>query len=434
MENKKHYAHILNDLFINKLFIDNVVDLSRTLKLAGLLGNPQNSFKSVHVAGTNGKGSVTYKCAVAFEKAGYKTGFYQSPHLTTFRERIQINRMLISEEDLTEKLNKVLGTAKENDIETTFFQVITMVAFLKFAEEKVDIAVLETGLGGRIDDTNIVTPIISIITAIGLDHCKILGETIDEIALEKAGIIKEGVPVVVGVNLPEHIFEKAAMQKNSELIKVREQKSIFDEKLYFYQHENNKIVSVALDVVNKKYQDFNISESVILEALSHNLPCRYEKVPLQNIAHLNLHKLPIAIVLDVGHNPQAFERLTTALSYDYPDCDIRFVIGFSKQKDVLSVLSELCKKCSHVHFVQSLHPKAMPLENLLTIKEDFLGKNPTEFKLFEEIYTDGDVGKSIRYALEESSKVDKKEVVVICGSFYIMEEARDFLGYLDVKD
>src|SRR5436190_295937 len=189
-------------------------DLTNTRRLCEFLGNPQQQFKSIHIAGTNGKGSVSHMLAAILQTAGYKTGLYTSPHLKDFRERIKINGDEINKKFIigfTEKIKPLI-----EEIEPSFFEITVAMAFDYFAEQKVDIAVIEVGLGGRFDSTNIITPELSIITNIGWDHMNILGDSLEKIAFEKAGIIKTNVPVVIGETMPETkpIFEKIANEKN----------------------------------------------------------------------------------------------------------------------------------------------------------------------------------------------------------------------------
>lgn len=194
-------------------------DLSNTQALCKLLGQPQKKFKSIHVAGTNGKGSVSHMLAAVLQKSGYKTGLYTSPHLRDFRERIRVNGKMIEEArvvEFTESVKPQMG-----DLQPSFFEWTVALAFHHFAQENVDIAVIETGLGGRLDSTNVITPILSVITNIGWDHMDMLGNTLEAIAGEKAGIIKPDVPVVIGESKPEtlFVFEKVANEKRS-LLKI----------------------------------------------------------------------------------------------------------------------------------------------------------------------------------------------------------------------
>ena len=190
-------------------------DLSNTRALLEELKNPQESFRVIHVAGTNGKGSVSHIIASILQEAGYKTGLYTSPHLKDFRERIRINGEMISEERVVSFVDKHKKWLEDHNI--SFFEMTVGMAYQYFMEEKIDFAVLETGMGGRLDSTNISTPVLSIITNIGYDHTAFLGNTLDKIAGEKAGIIKEGIPVVIGRKQPETVlvFEKTAQERKA---------------------------------------------------------------------------------------------------------------------------------------------------------------------------------------------------------------------------
>src|SRR5215467_14249583 len=192
-------------------------DLTNIKTLCAFLDYPDKKFKSIHVAGTNGKGSVSHMLAAILQTAGYKTGLYTSPHLKDFRERIKIDREMVDKGfiiDFTERIKPLI-----EEIEPSFFEITVAMAFEYFVQEKVDIAVVETGLGGRFDSTNIITPELSVITNIGWDHMNILGDSLEKIAFEKAGIIKPNVPVIVGEVLPqtEKVFEQAARERKADL-------------------------------------------------------------------------------------------------------------------------------------------------------------------------------------------------------------------------
>ena len=227
------------------------VDLSNTLKLMSHLETPQKSFKSVHVAGTNGKGSTSHMLASVLQEAGYKTGLYTSPHLKDFRERIKINGELITEDAVTDFVKNHQSFFEENQL--SFFEMTVGLAFDYFRKEGVDIAIIEVGLGGRLDSTNVIQPEVSVITNIGLDHTKFLGNTLEEIAFEKAGIIKPNIPVVIGETLPEtkKVFQEIAATNNSRVIFVEEE---FD--LEMSDAEAAEIFTVqelCQYILNKKY-------------------------------------------------------------------------------------------------------------------------------------------------------------------------------------
>ena len=192
-------------------------DLNSTIKILDYLNNPQDNFKSVHIAGTNGKGSVSHSLASVFQEAGYKTGLYTSPHLRDFRERIRINGNMIPENNVVEFIDKHKNKLEE--LELSFFEMTVAMAFDYFKNEKVDIAIIEVGMGGRLDSTNIIKPELSIITNISLDHVKFLGDSEDKIAVEKAGIIKKMIPVVIGETQikTKDVFIEKAKAENSEI-------------------------------------------------------------------------------------------------------------------------------------------------------------------------------------------------------------------------
>lgn len=248
------------------------------------LGSPHKSFQTIHIAGTNGKGSVATKIAAVLQNLGKKVGLYTSPHIWRFTERIRINGQMIAEDNAQNFL--------VDDPDLSFFDQLTLMAFLYFAREKVDIAVIETGLGGRFDATNVITPILSVITSIGYDHMAILGNTLEAIAHEKAGIIKPNVPLVVGATAAP-FFPNA----------------IHVPAMPFYEQENRAIAQTAL-------QTIGIYET---EGLEETPPCRFQKIG--------------NILFDVAHNPPAFERLAEALRLHYPGKKFPFYLAFSKDKD-----------------------------------------------------------------------------------------------------
>lgn len=206
-------------------------NLDNTLKLDQYFNHPHKSYKTIHIAGTNGKGSVAHTLAAVLMEAGYKTGLYTSPHLKDFRERIKINGLNIAEEYILDFLNRHWRVIE--DIQPSFFEITTILAFKYFAEEKVDIAVIETGLGGRLDSTNIIKPLLSIITNIGWDHSDLLGDTLNKIANEKAGIIKKQVPVIIGEKQiqTDTIFQKRAEVEQCDLVFAENEYTVED---YFY--------------------------------------------------------------------------------------------------------------------------------------------------------------------------------------------------------
>jgi len=342
-------------------------NLDNTIALCDLLDNPQNKFKSLHIGGTNGKGSTSHMLAAILQTAGYKIGLYTSPHLKDFRERIRINGQMITEQEV---VDFVAEHAKDFEtINPSFFEMTVALAFNLFANEQVDIAVIEVGLGGRLDSTNIITPLLSVITNIGWDHMNILGDTLQLIAAEKAGIIKPNIPVVIGEKQPEvaDIFTQKAKLENSaltfaseewEVEEVNGQWSMVNGFDYFldvtatknsqltthhlqldlpgtYQLKNIKTVLCAVDEL--RLQGFHITDDHIKTALSQvktltGLHGRWEII----------NQSPLTIC-DTGHNAEGIQEVLKNIAR-VPYARLHFVIGMVNDKDSSKVLSALPKK------------------------------------------------------------------------------------------
>jgi dihydrofolate synthase/folylpolyglutamate synthase len=398
-------------------------DLTNTIALCAHLGNPQLQFKSVHIAGTNGKGSVSHMLAAIFQKAGYKTGLYTSPHLKDFRERIRINGEMISKEfviDFTERMKE-----EANAIEPSFFEITVAMAFDYFAKEKVDIAIIETGLGGRLDSTNIITPELSVITNIGMDHMNLLGDTIEKIAAEKAGIIKNQVPVVVGETLPAtmDIFISTASHKQAPLLLAEERTEIISWKSEngwlhakvkqeagepvnyqldlsgIYQLKNLRTVLTAVKALQNK--GWNLNRSTVQEALrsvksSTGLHGRWDI----------LHRSPLLIV-DVAHNEDGIREVVAQMkSLSFRKAHL--IMGVVNDKDTDTVLRLLPKDASY-YFTRAQIPRALPEEELQQ-KAALAGLK-------------GKAYSSVNTALYAASlNAQKDDLILICGSIFVIGE------------
>lgn len=399
-------------------------DLTNTIVLCQSLGNPQNKFKSIHIAGTNGKGSTSHMLAAVLQAAGYKTGLYTSPHLKDFRERIKINGAMIDEAfvvDFVERIKPLILS-----IEPSFFEITVAMAFDYFVQQQVDIAVIEVGLGGRLDSTNIITPALSVITNIGWDHMNILGDTLEKIAYEKAGIIKPHVPVIVGAVLPEtkDVFISKAKQQGAPLIIATDQSYITD-----WHHENHLLqVTVAgnknderftyhldltgiyqlkniLTVLETAKQmrkiGWDITEASLQKGLRHTkkttgLHGRWEIV----------HEHPL-IVLDVGHNEDGIEQIARQLEITDHE-DLHIVIGLVKDKEADKVLSLLPRHASY-YFTRAQIPRALPEEQLAT-KANGIGLNGHHYT---------DVNTALKIAMGHAKK---KDLILVCGSVFLVGE------------
>jgi dihydrofolate synthase/folylpolyglutamate synthase len=333
-------------------------DITNTIELCERLDNPHTRIKTIHVAGTNGKGSVSHMLAAVLQQAGYKTGLYTSPHLRDFRERIRINGEMISEASVVEFVQTIQPTIEE--IEPSFFEVTVAMAFQHFYKEQVDVAIIEVGLGGRLDSTNIISPLLSIITNIGYDHTDILGTTLPEIASEKAGIIKPDTPVVIGERHPETegVFIKKAKDNSAEIrfaedewqVGVSQDDQSNSLNLKVTQLSTSQVLQLKLDLKGT-YQVKNVrtvlSAIELLKAEGFNLTAKHIEEGLSQVTSLTglmgrwqtLGKNPL-IICDTGHNEHGIrEVIKNIASTNFEH--LHMVIGMVKDKDITKVLSLL---------------------------------------------------------------------------------------------
>ena len=302
------------------------------------LGNPDRGMKIIHIAGTNGKGSVAMYVAAALEANGYRTGLFTSPHLITIRERIQVNREMISEEDFTRLAEQVLEIPMPDEYAPTFFDICLAISLIYFKESECDYVVLETGLGGRLDSTRAIseTPVVGVITAIGLDHTAILGDTFEKIAAEKAGIIRKGMPLVVAhnpKNVREVIEEKADIYLDVDeyegtgksLIKAAKNRKLTPPLAGDFQYDNEAAAFAALALCGA-----HLTRKKVLEGISSvKWPARIQK----------LRENPLLIV-DGSHNPQGVAALADTLKRTYPRKKFIFIMAAMADKDVDHMISE----------------------------------------------------------------------------------------------
>jgi dihydrofolate synthase/folylpolyglutamate synthase len=307
-------------------------DLSNTIKLLAHLENPHNSFKTIHVAGTNGKGSTSSMLASVLHEAGFKVGLYTSPHLLDFRERIKLNGRMVSKATVIAFVKKHRGFFEENQL--SFFEMTVGLAFNFFRKENVDIAIVEVGLGGRLDSTNVITPEISVITNIGMDHTQFLGNTISKIAREKAGIIKPNIPVVIGETVPEtqSVFTEIAKQNNAPIYfaeNVDGSKYELD-LLGDYQEFNKKTALSTLNIL--KHQGWNVSEKAIVKGLKNTV----KNTGIQGRWQI-LQNNP-KVICDTGHNPEGLMVSLRQLQNEKYK-RLHIVLGTVNDKDLSCVLS-----------------------------------------------------------------------------------------------
>jgi dihydrofolate synthase / folylpolyglutamate synthase len=399
-------------------------DLTNIQTLCNQLANPEKMFKSVHVAGTNGKGSTSHMLAAILQKAGYKTGLYTSPHLHDFRERIRINGQMIPEKNVvlfTERIREFIEL-----IEPSFFEITVAMAFDWFAQEKIEIAVIETGLGGRLDSTNIIVPEVSVITNISYDHMDLLGETLQKIAYEKAGIIKTGVPVIIGEEQEEvkSIFTQVAQDKRSQIYFASRKRFPGEWKTegqYLYVqltevHNNNKknflldlqglyqlknIVTVAEVISLLNQRGFLISDIAMQQGLKQvksltGLHGRWEI----------LHENPV-IVSDVGHNEEGMKAIANQIENTSHE-ELHIIFGIVKDKAVEKILGHLPVTANY-YFTRAQIPRALPESELAMIGRS-LGLKGRNFP-------------TVKQALEAAVlNANPKDLILICGSVFLAGE------------
>ncbi len=366
------------------------LDLRGAQRLAEELGHPQKMFPSIHIAGSNGKGSVAMKMAEALHLAGYKVGLYTSPHIECIRERIAIQKEWISEREFEDIVESLAALCKKKQLHPTFFEILTFVAFLFFSQKKVDIAVIETGLGGRLDPTNIIHPILSVITSISKEHTALLGATEERIAYEKAGILKRQVPAVIGFKARQKVILEQALALESPLV--------FPEIVEgaCYDEENSLTAKAGLQVIQDQ---FPMCKENIDLGVSVRPSCRFEEIG--------------PFILDVAHNPDAFFRLLQMCRKRYPLDKFAAIIAISEDKDARSCLQILSQEVDFLYLVEAKTSRALSKKRMA----DFL----SSFGLCSFIEK-GSVASAIEEAvLLQPQKWDR---VLICGTFYMMQEAK----------
>jgi dihydrofolate synthase/folylpolyglutamate synthase len=399
-------------------------DLTNTLALCEALGHPEKKFKSIHIAGTNGKGSTSHMLGAILQSQGYKTGLYTSPHLVDFRERVRVNGEMVSEDFVVRFVEKNAKLIEK--IEPSFFEVTVAMAFDYFAEQKVDFAVIETGLGGRLDSTNVISPVISIITNISYDHQNMLGDTLAEIAGEKAGIIKPNTPVIIGKRQAETepVFINKAKQENSPIYFAEDFYSVTHsaykngrlEVVYLrkedntenhyrspmpghYQLENIATILKATDVL--KTEGIALSDEAINEGIENvteltGLRGRWEV----------LQEKPL-IVCDVAHNEAGLKAVFSQVA-TIPHDKLRIVYGMVKDKDINKALSLLPKNALY-YFCKPDIPRGLDVDQLLeyTAQQNLKGSGYAS------------VAEAFQQAKHES---EANDIVLVAGSIFVVAE------------
>lgn len=377
-------------------------DLTNVILLADHLGNPHKKIKCLHVAGTNGKGSTSHMLASVLQEAGYKVGLYTSPHLKDFRERIKINGKEISEEFVCKFIAEHKSFFEANDM--SFFEMTVGLAFEYFSTEKVDIAIIEVGLGGRLDATNIITPLVSIITNIGIDHVQFLGNTLESIATEKAGIIKPGIPVVIGEYTPETqpVFLAKAKENKAEIYFASDliSKTPPSDLIGDYQEHNKKTVIQSFKILNK-LTDFSVNDENILSGLLHvvkntGLLGRWQQ----------LGENP-KIICDTAHNKHGLQIVLKQIQKETFE-KLHIVLGVVNDKELDDVLP-LFPKSATYYFCRPNIPRGLDA-NILKEKAftfDLIGK------------TYGSVSEAVN---EAKNNTTKNDFIYVGGSTFVVAE------------
>ncbi|HAF61333.1 MAG TPA: hypothetical protein DCK95_03290 [Anaerolineaceae bacterium] len=415
-------------------YSEEVFNLERMFQFMQRLGNPQKAYKTIHVAGTKGKGSISAMISSILVSAGYCTGFYSSPHMLDYTERIQINGISITREDFLEVVNEIYQVIQEIHGLTTF-EITTAIAFQHFMKKKIDFGVIEVGLGGRLDATNIITPEISVIASISLDHTAILGDTVEAIAGEKAGIIKEGIPVVVSPQKSSvmQVFKEksqtvgAPLFQSADLLEYTTRtsqlefqdfdisfpkffldKSTVDEKesirikiplLGKHQMENAGTAFCALKILQEK--GYSISNNNIKDGFQHvKWPGRFEILQQQPY-----------VIIDAAHNYESSLRLIDTIHELFPQQKLTLIFGASEDKDIAGMLRNFAQISKMIIFTKSIHPRAadpISMQKLIT--------SP----LCDTIIIE-DIQKALEFALHESKDGD---IILASGSIFIAAAIR----------
>jgi dihydrofolate synthase/folylpolyglutamate synthase len=414
-----------------KLGLDNITYFLQQL------GNPHHEFPSIHVAGTNGKGSVTAFIYAALMEMGYRVGRFISPHLVDFSERIVVNDVPIHNaeiDSLVETLRPIVEDMKEkpNLEHPTFFETVTAMAFKHFAHHKVDFAVVEVGMGGRCDSTNVVKPCITIINTVNLEHCDYLGDTLEEIAYEKAGIIKPGVDVVSAVHQPEvrKVINTRAGECGAKTyylpddFHVETEPDVFPRQILNYtgpwkqldrieialpgafQAENAAVALMSLEILGRK-NIIAFDEAALREGFARaNWPARLEKIA----------DAPLTI-LDSAHNPSAMASSVETILQLFPNRRILPVVGMLKDKDVVASLQILRKLGDTLVATQSTYERALPARQLAGFAQG----------IFDTIQCEASIAEALHYAFSKAAS--EGTMILVTGSLFNVAEVREFMKH-----
>jgi len=425
-----NYTETINYLFTQLPIFQRVgkaaykANLNNTIELDNYFGNPHNNFKSIHIAGTNGKGSVSHLLASVFKILGFKTGLYTSPHLKDFRERIKINGKMIPEYEVVDFVENNIGFFTK--LKPSFFEITVSMAFRYFAQQQVDIAIIETGLGGRLDSTNIINPLLSVITNISKDHTEFLGDSIEKIAIEKAGIIKPNIPVVIGESnkITEPVFHRFAKKNDAEIyladknLNIKKIKKKLDYQVFNIRKSDKVIYNNLHTDLLGNYQGKNIITALqaieILNDLGYNISNEIIRKAFKSVNKTTgltgrwhiIGNNPL-IICDTGHNEAGIKSIVNQLN-EQSFNKLHFIFGAVSDKNIDKILLLLPKKAKY-YFTKANIPRALD-EKILKFKADKFNLN-------------GDSYATVKSAFDFAKKsAGKNDLIFIGGSTYIVAE------------
>jgi dihydrofolate synthase / folylpolyglutamate synthase len=397
-------------------------NLERMRALMAALGNPQDAYPIIHVAGTKGKGSTSALCASALKAAGYKTGLYTSPHLQDFCERIQINGKQVSHAELAELVELVKPEVAKIPALTTF-EITTALGFLHFARQKVAAALIEVGLGGRLDATNIITPRVAVITSLSYDHTAVLGNTLTLIAGEKAGIIKNGIPVVSSPQKAEAlaVLEKVSAERQAPLtlvgrdLLVKPLAQALDGQSFQLSTSDSQPLTLNIPLLGKyqvenaatafaalRKSGFNLSEAEITKGFAEvRWPCRFEIIS----------RAPV-VILDSAHNKDSFEKLTQTLEEYFPGKKVSLILGVSEDKLLADMLTAIAPKVARVIVTRADHPRALEPEKIV--------------ETARQVGVETEIVMPVEAALKRALDLFKKDgsLILSAGSMFVTAEVK----------
>jgi dihydrofolate synthase/folylpolyglutamate synthase len=414
--------------------------LSNIRELMRMLGEPHRAFRSIHIAGTNGKGSTATALASILTESGFRTGLFTSPHLVSFTERIRINGQKISEDEVIDLASQVRTCIGDSPVNPTFFEFVTAMAFYYFAREKVDWAVIETGMGGRLDATNVLNPEITIITNINRDHCEFLGDTVSDITYEKAGIIKHTVPVITASPMPEVVtqLKQIAESHDAEIHVYNKEFSgtilQMDDRHITLDYKGYRVYKNLTVRLTGEYQLYNISLAVrACEVLKQNgvlisetsIRRGLNQVDLEGRLERISHAPPI--ILDGAHNPEAARSLAVSMRKLFPDKKVILIVGIMGDKNIQGILKPIIEIADDVILTKATYERAASPAKLKEIMSA-IQQSGTDSHTISVNST-----RSVSEALDRAKSLcGEDHVILVTGSFYTTGEVKEITGCTSV--